>query len=489
MTKRRCSNPEAPLIERAFDRKREELGVRCGFPPEVEAAARDAAGRAAAAAAGHADRTGVPFVTIDPPGSRDLDQALHIERSDSGLRVWYAIADVGCFVERGGAVEREAWLRGVTFYAPDRRETLYPPALSEGAASLLPDDARPAVVFRLDLDARAELVGSTVERAVVHSRAQLTYAQALEHVEGGGAKFTGEEWADSLVLLKEFGELRRAREVERGGVSLPIPSQHVERSAATRLGYELEYEEPNAAEEWNAQVSLLTGHVAALRMLAARVGILRLLPPVEKERVHKFRHVARALGFRWPQETGYAEFIRSLDPAHPNATALVWQAKRVMQGADYAAFDGEPPADPLHHALAMPYAHVTAPLRRLADRYVLDLLVRLEGGGQPDRPERETLGAVAEVMNAAETRSARLERAVVDVAEAFLLRERIGERFPATVLGIRGGRAEVQIERPPVRVEAARPEGARFLNLGERVEVRLAGVSVEEGKLEFVVEE
>ena len=490
MTQRRCSsNPQAPLIERGFDRKREELGVRCGFPPEVEKEARQAAERKASAATGHADRTDVPFVTIDPPGSRDLDQALHIERSGDGLRVWYSIADVGFFVERGGALEREAWLRGVTFYAPDRRETLYPPVLSEGAASLLPDDTRPAVVFRLDLDARAELVESTIERAVVRSRAQLTYAQALEHVENGGATFGGQEWADSLLLLKEFGELRRAREIERGGVSLPIPTQHVGRSAATRLGYELEYEQPNAAEEWNAHVSLLTGHVAALRMQAARVGILRLLPPVEAARVEKFRHVARALRFDWPREMGYPAFIRSLDPAHPNAAVLVWQAKRVMQGADYAAFDGEPPADPLHHALAMPYAHVTAPLRRLADRYVLDLLVQLERGAQPTDAERKTLAEVARVMNEAETKGGRLERAVVDVAEAFLLRDRVGERFPATVLGMRSGRAEVQIEQPPVRVEAKRPEHGRFLNLGEHVQVRLAGVSVEEGKLEFVVDE
>ena len=204
--------------------------------------------------------------------------------------------------------------------------------------------------------------------------------------------------------------------------------------------------------------------------------------------MEKFRRLARTLGFKWPEEMPYGQFIRSLDPCHPHTTALVWQARRVMRGSDYVAFDGALPADPLHHALAMQYAPVTAPLRRLADRYVLDLLVQLETGGSPSAEERKTLFAVAGVMNEAETRSGKLDRQVVDVAEAWALRSRIGERFPATVLGVRGELAEVQIEEPPVRAEAARGKDGAWLDLGQRIQVRLTGVSVEEGKLEFAVE-
>lgn len=479
---------DARPIERAFQRLRESLEIRTAFPPEVEREAEESARRVAAADGGRADRTEIPFVTIDPPGSRDLDQALRIEKDGDGFRLWYAIADVGFFVDRGSAVEVEAWLRGLTVYAPDRRDPLYPPVLGQGAASLLPGETRPAVLFGLTLDARANVTASTVERALVRSRAQLTYAQALEHAEGGGALFRGEEWAESLTLLKTFGELRRERERERGGVSLPIRDQHVQQTAAARLGYELAYDEPNAAEEWNAQVSLLTGHVAALRMLEAKVGVVRTLPPADPERVEAFRRVARALGFPWPEGKGYADFIRSLDLRHPCLVPLLWQARRVTRGADYVAFGGEPPADPLHHALAMPYAHVTAPLRRLADRYVLDLLVDLETGKRPSATEVETLGKLPKVMDEAERKEGRMERGAVDIAEAFMLRGRAGERFSAVVLGVKDREAEVQIEQPPVRVTATRPEGGPWLDLGARVQVRLDGASVEEGKLDFVLE-
>ena len=487
-TKPRTGDPDAARIEAAFARKREELGVRAGFPDDALREAEEAAKRDAAADAGRTDRTDIPFVTIDPPGSRDLDQAFRIERDGDGLRAWYAIADVGFFVRRGGAIEREAWLRGLTFYAPDHREPLYPPVLGTDAASLLPDQDRPAVLFGLRLDARAEVVEHTVERARVRSRAQLTYAQALQHVESGGETFRGEPWADSLTLLKEFGEKRRERERERGGVSLPIVNQHVQQDAAARLGYVLEYERANAAEDWNAQMSLLTGHVAALRMLEARVGMLRTMPPPDEERMHAFRRAARALGFRWPEGAGYGEFIRSLDLNHPNLLPLLWQARRVAGGADYVAFDGEPPADPLHHALAMPYAHVTAPLRRLGDRYVLDLLVALAAGGRPPADEVASLLRLPPVMNELESKEGRLERGVVDVAEAWALRGCVGDRFTATVLGVRQGKAEVQIEKPPVRADASLPEGHRWLELGETVQVRLASVDPEEGKMEFAME-
>jgi exoribonuclease R len=473
-------------IERAFDKKRAELGVRTGFPEAVQRAAEEAAKRDPAKQGG-ADRTSIELITIDPPGSMDLDQALCIGSAGEGFRLWYAIADVGFWVDRGGPIEQEAWLRGQTMYAPDRRDTLYPPVLSEGAASLLPDAVKPAVLFSFELDARAEIVTSSVERALVRSRAKLTYQQAYDFTRGAASGLDRQPWTGSLTLLKTFGEARRQREAERGGVSLPIPPQHVQKQVAAKLGYELEYEVPCISEEWNAQVSLLTGHAAALRMVEAKVGMLRVLPPAEPEAVEAFRRAARALHFDWPQEMSYADFIRSLDLKNPHAPALVWQARRVMKGADYLAFDGEVPADAEHHALAMLYAHCTAPLRRLGDRYVLDLLVQLAAGQQPSAEERARLPEVARVMNEMETRGNRLDRAVIDIAEAWTLRDRVGQTFPATVLGIREGRVEVQLEDPPVRAEAERGAHAKWMELGESVQVKLVSASVEEGKTKFEV--
>src|SRR5690242_17665234 len=127
---------------------------------------------------GQSPQSGVdlPFITIDPPGSRDLDHAMHIEALGEGHRVRYAIADVGSLVRPGGALDADTHARGVTVYAPDHNTPLHPTVLCEGAASLLPDQWRPVVLWTLDLDGRGELAATHVARAQVRSAAQHTYA-------------------------------------------------------------------------------------------------------------------------------------------------------------------------------------------------------------------------------------------------------------------------------------------------------------------------
>ena len=156
---------------------RDQFQVPEYFPPAVLAAAEDAAKRAPTA---HVDRTATRFVTLDPASSTDLDQAFAIEAAGSDLLLHYAIADVAWFVDDGGAIDTEAWTRGETLYLPDGKAPLYPPVLSQGAASLLPDGPRPAVVFtvRVAPDGAVKLDGA--ERAIIRSAAKLAYETATD---------------------------------------------------------------------------------------------------------------------------------------------------------------------------------------------------------------------------------------------------------------------------------------------------------------------
>ena len=169
-----------------------------------------------------------------------------------------------------------------------------------------------------------------------------------------------------------------AKEAERGGISLPMPAQEVD---VVDGRWRLEFREMLPVESWNAQISLLTGFAAAAIMIEGKVGILRTLPPAPEHAVKRLRRTARALGIDWPQDQGHPEFIRSLDPANPAEAAMVVACTTLLRGAGYAAFDGELPDQLEHAALASPYAHVTAPLRRLVDRYGLEACAALCAGG------------------------------------------------------------------------------------------------------------
>ena len=199
-----------------------ELRVTPEFPPEVEEAA---AAAAANPSLPELDRTDLPFVTIDPETSMDLDQALHLERDGDGYVVHYAIADVAAFVAPGDPVDLEANKRGETLYAADAKIPLHPKVLSEDAASLLPDQVRPALLWTHKLDAAGEGTDTFVERALVRSRAKLSYDGVQKMFDGDG--FGETDYADSLQLLKEIGEKRIALEAARGGVNLPLRDQEI----------------------------------------------------------------------------------------------------------------------------------------------------------------------------------------------------------------------------------------------------------------------
>jgi exoribonuclease R len=446
--------PPSPLAE-DFARIRRQFDVDPKHPPEVGEAA-DAAATRPLPADGHADLRDLPFFTVDPPGSMDLDQAMLLERTaGGGHRVRYAIADVGWFVERGGPIEAEAWRRGVTVYTPDVRCPLYPRTLGEGAASLLPGEDRPAVVFTVDLDQHGRESAASVGRALVRSHDRLDYAS----LDG-----------ERAALLREIATRRIAIAEARGAVALNAPAQRVVPDAAVPCGYRLEWESRVESEDWNAEISLLAGTVAAAAMIRHRVGLLRTMGGADPYRVEVLRRAAAGLGVSWLRTTTYEAFARDLRPSDPARAALLEQARGVMGRAGYAAFAGEVPEQNVHAGLATPYAHTTAPLRRLADRYVLDLLVELEAGRAPDAAGVETLQRLPSVMEEAEARAAQVERAVVDELEARELEHRVGEQFDAVVVDDDARGARLQIADPPVR---ARMHGDHRIAPGTTLAVRL----------------
>lgn len=475
MTERRVvltGTPSAPTDElrQAFAAIRERLAVPTDFPAEVLAEAE----RVAAAGPQDApaqDATDLPFVTIDPPGSMDLDQAMHLERAGTGFRVRYAIADVPAFVAAGGAIDAEARRRGETVYLPDGSEPLHPRRLSEGAASLLPGERRPAFVCDLRLDAEGTVAGATVARAMVRSVARLDYAGVQADLDAGRAP-------EMMALLREVGELRIAQEAARGGASLPKPEQEV---VTTPTGYELRFRPPVPVEDWNAQVSLMTGMAAADIMLTGGIGILRTMPAPDPGSVDRFRRQAAALGVPWPGDTPYGQFLRHLDRDDPHHLALMHAATSLFRGAGYTPFDGEAPQQRDHAALAAPYAHVTAPLRRLVDRFGLVLCAALSGGGEVPGWVREALPTLPDIMKASGRLTGAVERACTDAVEAAVLAPLVGREWDATVVEVRGEKGcTVQIADPAVLAEC--PQVAP---LGARVRVRLTGTDVVKQRATF----
>ena len=316
------------------------------------------------------DRTDLPLVTIDPPTSMDLDQAMHIARDGDGYVVYYAIADLAAFISPGDPIDaRGAPARADAVRRRLARSRCTRRSISEGAASLLPDQVCPALLWTIKVDATGEGTDVTVERARVRSTAKLDYAGVQKAIDDGTAD-------EPLMLLKEVGELRLAREAARGGVSLPLPEQEV---SVEGDRWSLEFRAQLPTEQWNAQISLLTGMAAASLMVYGRVGLLRTLPPADPRDVQRLHRTARALGIDWPAEMLYPDFIRSLDPSLPTHAAMVTACTRLLRGSGYVGFVGElpDPAGALRAGLRVrPRDRAAAPARRPLRRRDLRRAVR-----------------------------------------------------------------------------------------------------------------
>ncbi|WP_418960875.1 RNB domain-containing ribonuclease [Streptomyces tritici] len=409
-------------LRTALQRLRAELKATAEFPAHVLEAAEAAKN---AVRLPDKDATHVPLFTIDPPTSKDLDQAMYLERrSGGGYRVHYAIADVAAFVRPGSPLDDEAHDRIETLYFPDLKVPLHPPSLSEGPASLLPDQVVPALLWQHDLDADGNVTASTVSRARVRSRAKLDYHGVQQDIDAGTAE-------EPVALLREIGKLREAVEAARGGVSVNLPDQEVTLKDGS---FQLSHAAALPVEGWNEQISLMTGMAAAEIMLDSGTGILRTQKEQDDQDViRRVRAIARLLGITWKPGVSYAALVNSLDPADPKHMAFLSEAVAMLLKAEYATFrDHHLPKYTLHASIAAPYTYCTAPLRRLVDRYTGELCVAACAGQAPPKWVLDALSCLP--CDMARGKGKLADRRAVDLVEAAVLKDRVGEIFGGTVI-------------------------------------------------------
>ena len=252
------------------------------------------------------DRRDVDFVTLDPVGSTDLDQALALESSGSDLILRYAIADVGAFVRPGGAIDTEA---------------------------------------------------------------------------------------------------------ERGADRIDMPEQEVVRRDGAFM---LRFQPRRAVERQGAAMSLATNMAVADALFAAGTGLFRTMPAVDDRGVRRLRHTAQAFGLDWPGDVPLDRFEPTLDPDDPRTAAFQLAVRRASGKASYEPFRAG--VVPWHAAVAATSTHATPPLRRLADRFVVEAAVSVAA----DRPSRTRPG-----------RSGRVDARRVDPGDEVwvrLVRVDVGER-------------------------------------------------------------
>jgi len=460
------------------------------------------------------DLEALPFVTVDPADSRDLDQALHLERDGATVVLRYALADAAPVVRPATALFAEALLRGTSFYLPGLALPMLPPSLSEGALSLLPRRPRRALVFELRLDRGGTVVAVRLLRGRVRSRAKLSYRRVQRlYDDPAGSGWADRSWRESLELLAEVGRLR-LDDVRRRHVVRPHRDELVLRPDPDdpgRLRASLRDRLP--VESFNEQVSVLV-NVEGARILAEAHGLERVEPifkvhpapaPKELDRLaERLAALAAARGLDpevwvWRRRAEpLADYLARLPRRGRSARVARTIDRQAVLVNRPAVFSPEPGP---HAGLGAPYyARFTAPMREVVGVFThKEALELLAGPGPAGADDLALRDAVVASGNRARDLQKTLERAADRVAlDAELERRKArGEPLAGTVLGMAEDRLHVRLDEPPLDVKVylrdlgtadghpwrvdrleveARSDGGARVTLGDRVVLAVAGL-------------
>lgn len=416
------------------------------------------------------DRTDLPLCTIDEPTSMDLDQALFVEETATGHRVWYAIADAAWFVRPRSALWAEALKRGSSFYLPAQVIPMLPRILSEDLVSLVAGADRRSLLFVVDLDARGKARRARLERARVRSRAKLNYQGVQDWYDGTGPSHADPQVEASLRALVTVGTRRMQLAEERGVV--PFRRREVVIRHDDDTDRMVAFEDlRRPVERYNEQISLLC-NVEGARFLRRRAKerssepIYRVHPPPDPQRLGWLRQRVDALVdqraldpgvWRWDvEQAGLADWLSALPEEGEDGRLAEVLHRQAIVTSGRASFRATPGA---HHGVgAEIYGRFTAPMREMVGVYLHGQATEHLDGEDRPLPEGFTDDEAVRsaVIRAAEV-SRNLQRALDRETNRIVLDEVLAEDLASggrprvgTLMGLSRRKLHVRLEDPPL---------------------------------------
>lgn len=449
--------------------------------------------------------------TIDSAESKDLDDAISVEKKDHGYRLGVHIADVSHYVKGNSALDKEAMLRGTSIYYADKVIPMLPKELSNGICSLNPNEDRLTLSAFIDLSASGEMLSYRFCKSVIRSKVKGVYSEINSILGGTETPEISEKYADirsSIPLIDELADILIAKRAKRHTPELDTPESKLI-IGENGICIDILPRERGKSERIIEEFMLRANEAAAKLAREKEVPFVYRIhetPPLEK--TDNLRELLPKFGIECPNFTEFkpahaSEILeKAKDTNYYEAVNLV-----VLRSMAKAKYSDEPLG---HFGLALKdYAHFTSPIRRYPDlaihRIITDILAGYDKAWLCKRYSGFAHNA-AEKSSGAELRAVTIERECEDCYKAEYMKPHIGESFegrissvtefgfyvmlPNTVEGLVHLRSlpegEYDYSEPMSLTEKF--SGVSY-NLGDIITVICSSVNVSEGKIDFVLDD
>ena len=377
------------------------------------------------------------IVTIDGEDTRDIDDAISLEKSGKHYLLGVHIADVSHYVTEKSVLDNEAFERGTSVYFPDCVLPMLPRALSNGICSLNEGEDRLALSCIMKIDENGKVVDSEIVETVIRSAHKMTYTEVTAILDGEKTKY--DEKVRSLVFL--FAELTRILQKKRekkGGVTLDIKEAKILFDKDTNEITVPDYIRPFSYQIIEAFMVLANETVAEYMQAIDAPFIYRIHEKPTEEKAATFRAFAQSLGLtaRFNADTvrpfDYQNLLKAGEHL-PTFAVLNRVMLRSMQKARYSSENLG------HFGLASEcYCHFTSPIRRYPDLCIHRIIKQVLHGAYDEAQRRygSFVSQAAEQSSDRERRAADAERDVDDLYKTMYMSERIGEEYDAVISGV-----------------------------------------------------
>jgi ribonuclease R len=459
-----------------------------------------------------ADLCALPIVTIDGETARDFDDAVSVEKTASGYRLYVAIADVAHYVRSDAAIDREAYERATSVYFPDRALPMLPPQLSNGICSLNPREPRLTKTVCLEINDRGEICASHAFRSVIRSHARMTYTNVRRILVDQDADCMAQypDLIDQFRMMEEVATLLWERRKARGTLDFDLPEAEIVLDLQG-MPENIVRAERNIAHRIIEEFMIAANEAVARHLTEQEFPLLyRVHEDPDQATLRALEPFLLSLGYRLPlkrEKPSPKDLQRLLEACRgkPEERILHRLLLRAMKQAHYA------PQNIGHFGLASTcYTHFTSPIRRYPDLVVHRILDLSLAGKKLAAKEKEDLLLYLEEAGKHTSERERIamdaEREMVDLKKAQFMIDKIGLEFDGFIISLAAFGFFVELTtyfvEGLVRLATLQDDAyqyyekenlikgrrhGRTFRMGDQVVIKVAGVRAFRGEIEFTL--